>query len=112
MKLPRGNYYARMTIGSWRGCPTYKLRLEQLSSVYRSPLLLGARSSAAAFTRGTNGGSKQKTTTWWNDWGAVASWCKEYRRAGYHSFANPKETGSMNELAFRDEYGGKVIKKA
>ena len=72
MTLSRGTYYARMTRAGW-GCPDYKLRLEQLSSVYRSPLLLGAKQNktAAAMTRSANGGSKQKTTTWWNNWGAI-----------------------------------------
>jgi len=116
MKLSRGTYYARMTRGKWSSCPGYRLRLEQLSAVYGPPLLLGARgvnSTAASMSRGAHGGSKQKTTTWWNDWGAINSWTKNGRAQNYGGghYAKSKETGALNELVLRSEGGGTVIKK-
>merc|ERR1719157_176674 len=104
-----------MTRASWTSCPEYTLRLEQLSAVYRSPLLLGARANrtAAGMVRGANGGSTQKTTKWWNDWGAIPSWTKGARERNHGgSYAKKSENGAMNELVLRDINGGKVIKKA
>jgi hypothetical protein len=113
MKLTKGTYYARMTRSGWT-CPEYKLRLEQLTAVYRNPILLGAKANktAASMVRGSHGGATQKTTTWWNNWGAIASWTKNARARNYGgSYAKKSEAGAMNELVLRDQNGGKVVKK-
>jgi hypothetical protein len=107
LKLDKGTYYARMTRGDWSSCPTYTLRLEQLSARYRPPILLGVRGSAAALTKGERGGSKQKTTTWWNNWGPARY--AQYRGRG--SSGPKSEDGSMNEMVLRRDGVWKVIKK-
>jgi hypothetical protein len=113
MKLSKGTYYARMTLAGWSECPTYNLRLEQLSAVYRPPLILGARNTAAAYASGGPGEkAAQKRTTWWNNWGAIDDWYKNYRgKYSSSSYAPLKEESEVNELVLRDAPGGVVIKR-
>lgn len=113
MKLSKGTYYARMTRTGWSKCPTYTLRLEQLSAKYKPPLLLGASANktAAALTNGLFGGAKQKKVKWWNNWGAISSWIFSARGRYGSSYAPKSEEGNMNELVFRSERGGNVLKR-
>jgi len=103
LAMTKGTYFARMTRTGWSSCPTFQLRLEETSSVYAPPPLLGNNTIAAKMSGGAFGGSRQKTTSWDKNFRA-----SDRRRWRYRTGTEP---GFMNELFFSSELAGPDDKK-
>eukprot|EP00928_Gymnodinium_smaydae_P052825 TRINITY_DN3697_c0_g1_i4.p1 TRINITY_DN3697_c0_g1~~TRINITY_DN3697_c0_g1_i4.p1 ORF type:complete len:2404 (-),score=413.62 TRINITY_DN3697_c0_g1_i4:118-7329(-) len=109
IRLERGTYFARMTRTGWTGCPDFSLTLEEMSSTYSAPILLGG--GVAGTERDELGGARQKKVRWNNKWGSMQSWYVN-NRGRYSSYAPEWEEGASNEILVRDAGGGTVYGKA